>query len=406
LIISQISNKKHIMFDGAMGTMLHKAGLTQGQLPESYNITHPEIIREIHESYIRAGADIVTTNTFQANDLKLKHGSYSSEEVIQAGVTLAKESGAKYVALDIGPLGQLIEPTGEITFEEAYDLFARQIKVGAETGAHLILLETFSDLYEAKAAVLAAKENSSLPVICTMTFQKDRKTLLGTDPITATLVLQALGVDALGVNCSLGPKELIPIVEEILKYAEVPVIAQPNAGLPKFDGANSYYDLTPEEFAGYIKIMAKSGVAIFGGCCGTTPEYMMAAKKALSDLSPVKTSPKNIRSACSGRETVFFQGQTVSVGEINLGEEKFREALLAGNIRAIVSEAKKQQKTGAQVLKINIGVLEPIKGVLIKDLIKKLQRNIHIPFIFEGANVEAIESAIRVYNGKPLVNYF
>jgi 5-methyltetrahydrofolate--homocysteine methyltransferase len=237
--VRELFKNEIILFDGAMGTMLQQAGLISGEIPETYNILQPEIIKGIHQSYLEAGADVITANTFQANELKLKGCGYTVEEIIQTGVKNAKEAGAKYVALDIGPLGQLMEPMGTITFEEAYQIFARQVKAGVEAGADIILLETLSDLYEAKAAILAAKENSDLPIFTTMNFQEDGRTFIGTDPITATIVLQSLGVDALGVNCSLGPKELMPIVQEIISYAKVPVMVQPNAGLPRIDGENT-----------------------------------------------------------------------------------------------------------------------------------------------------------------------
>ena len=238
--IKNLLKDKFLFFDGAMGTMLQKSGLKIGEIPETLNITHPEIIQNIHKQYVHVGSDIITTNTFQANELKLKNCNYSVEEIINSGVTIAKNSGAKYVALDIGPLGQLMEPMGTISFEKAYEIFKLQVKFGVEAGADLILIETISDLYEAKAAILAAKENSTLPVICTMTFQEDQRTFIGTNPLTATMVLQSLGVDALGVNCSLGPKEIIPIVKEMLTYSKIPVIVQPNAGLPRIQEGRTH----------------------------------------------------------------------------------------------------------------------------------------------------------------------
>jgi 5-methyltetrahydrofolate--homocysteine methyltransferase len=228
---------KFIFFDGAMGTMLQNRGLKAGEVPETYNILHPDIIKEIHEKYIKAGANIVTTNTFGANELKLKDTGYSVEEVITNAVNIAKEakknSRETYIALDIGPIGQMLEPIGTLSFERAYEIFKRQVEAGVKAGCDFILIETISDLYEAKAAILAAKENSSLPVFCTMTFGEDGRTFTGTDPLTMVTLLEGLGVDALGVNCSLGPKELFPIVEKILEYSSTPVIVQANAGLPK-----------------------------------------------------------------------------------------------------------------------------------------------------------------------------
>lgn len=286
LIVEFISYLKDhfIVFDGAMGTMLQNAGLKPGEVPETFNILHPEIVSDIHKQYVKAGADVVTTNTFQSNELKLKDCPYSVEEIITQGVKIAKDSGAKWVALDIGPLEQQMEPMGTISCERVYEIFKRQIIAGAKVGADLVLIETFYDLHEAKAAVLAAKENCSLPVLCTMTFQTDGRTFMGTDPKTATLVLQDLGVDVIGANCSFGPKELLPVVSEFLKYSKVPVMAQPNAGLPTFIGEKAVYNITPEEFSSYISTMAELGVKIVGGCCGTNPEFIKKLKHAIANL--------------------------------------------------------------------------------------------------------------------------
>ena len=265
MLLGEIFKNKFMFFDGAMGTMLQKEGLKVGELPETLNITNPEVIKKIHKQYIEAGSDVVTTNTFGANELKYSNSEYSIEQVITAGVKVAREAaGDKLVALDIGPTGQIIEPTGTLSFESAYQLFKKQVIIGAKAGVDLILIETMSDLYEAKAAILAAKENSSLPIFCTMTFQENSRTLMGTDPRTMVFVLEGLGVDALGVNCSLGPKELIPIVDEILHYASIPVMVQPNAGLPRYDGEKTVYDINTGQFSNFIKIMAQNGVRIFG----------------------------------------------------------------------------------------------------------------------------------------------
>ncbi|MCJ7687872.1 MAG: homocysteine S-methyltransferase family protein, partial [Clostridiaceae bacterium] len=258
-----------------MGTMLQKHGLKQGEIPECYNILYPELIGKIHSEYINAGCNVITTNTFGANRYKLENTGYSVEEVIKAAVKIAKEvSKDNYVALDISSIGQLMEPCGTLSFEEAYDAFAEQVKIGSGAGVDLILIETMSDIYEAKAAILAAKENSDLPIICTMTFQEDGRTLTGTDPLTMVNVIQGLGVSALGINCSLGPKEIIPIVKEITKYSKVPVIVQPNAGLPKLIKGETVFDIEAEEFVSYAKILAQIGATILGGCCGTSPIHI------------------------------------------------------------------------------------------------------------------------------------
>lgn len=280
-----ILSRKYLIMDGAMGTMLQKEGLKVGERSESFNISNPEAVMKIHRAYAEAGADIITANTFGANELNLKSEGISVQDMIRKAVNLAKSAaGDKLVALDLGPTGQLLEPYGDLTYEEAYNIFAKQVKAGVEAGADLILIETVMDLEEAKAAILSAKENSTLPVLCTMTFSEGGRTLMGADAHKAAVTLQNLGVDALGVNCSVGPKELMPVVEELLKYSTVPVIVQPNAGLPKLIDGKIHYDITAEEFSRYIANMANLGVKIFGGCCGTTPEFISEVKKVLEKI--------------------------------------------------------------------------------------------------------------------------
>lgn len=282
-MINKIKFDDFLLFDGAMGTMLEKYGLGRGELPESYNISHPEIIEEIHRQYFQAGSDVITTNTFGANSYKLKNSPYSVEQIVKSAMKIARKVAVdRLVALDIGPIGQLMEPYGDLSFDNAYKAFAQQIKVGSEEGADIIIIETMMDINEAKAAILAAKENSDLPIICTMSYQSNGRTLMGIDPITMVNAFQSLGVDALGVNCSFGPNEIIPIVSEILKYSRVPVIVQPNAGLPKLKNGETIFDVEPLEFAKYAKVMAEMGVTIFGGCCGTTSEYIKAVKNEMT----------------------------------------------------------------------------------------------------------------------------
>lgn len=280
--IKKILRNGFLIFDGAMGTMLQNRGLKTGELPELYNIYHSDIVYDIHKNYLDAGADIVTTNTFGANRLRLKEYPYSVEEIIKKAVWIAKRAAKdKFVALDIGPTGQMMETNGSLSFDNVYSIFKEQVIAGKDSGVDLILIETMFDLYEAKAAVLAAKENSNLPVFCTMTFQENMRTLTGTDPITMVQVLEELEVDVLGLNCSFGPKQLQPIVDEIVKIATIPIMVQPNAGLPKIKDEVFVYELTPSEFADEIKKMAEKGVSIFGGCCGTTPDFIKAVKEIL-----------------------------------------------------------------------------------------------------------------------------
>lgn len=399
--------EKFILLDGAMGTMLQKEGLKGGELPEIYNIMHPEVVMKIHKAYAEAGADIITTNTFGANELKLKNTKYTVEEIITAAVNLAKKaSGNKLVALDVGPIGQLLYPMGMLSFNEAYEIFARQIRAGVKSGADLILIETLSDLYEAKAAVLAAKENSNLPVFCTMTFQDDGRTLTGANPLTVVNVLQGLGVDALGINCSLGPRELMPIVTELVKYSKVPVIVQPNAGLPKMMNGETYFDVKPEEFTTYVNAMAQLGVNIFGGCCGTTPEFIKSIKKALNGISPVKRQVKSITAVSSYANTVVLGEDVVIIGErINpTGKKKFKEALRNNDIDYIINEAIDQKEAGAHILDVNVGLPEIDEKEMMIKAVEEIQSIVNLPLQIDSVTPEVIEAAVRIYNGKPIIN--
>lgn len=403
----EIFNNKFLFFDGAMGTMLQKAGLEVGELPETLNITNPDVIKRIHQQYIEAGADVVTTNTFGANELKYSSSQYSVEGVITAAVKIAREAaGDKLVALDIGPTGQVMEPTGTLSFEVAYELFKKQVIIGEKAGADLILIETMSDLYEAKAAVLAAKENSSLPVFCTMTFQQNGRTLMGTDPKTMVFVLEGLGVDALGINCSLGPKELIPIVDEILQYASIPVMVQPNAGLPRYDGEKTVYDITKEDFSKFIKIMAERGGRIFGGCCGTNPDFIREVIKVLDSLVPLKIEDKKYSAVCSATETVILGEKVNIIGErINpTGKPKYREELKENSVNYIKTQAVKQKEEGASIIDLNVGLPEINEKEMMIKAIKTVQKVVQLPIDIDSPNPEVLEAGARVYNGKPMIN--
>lgn len=405
--IQNLLKNNFLLFDGAMGTMLQREGLNAGELPEEYNMENPQIIKNIHKKYLDAGADIITTNTFGANRLKLKNSSYSVDDIIKNAVMIAKEiSGKKKVALDIGPIGQMMEPIGILSFNEAYDIFKEQVIAGVESGADIILIETISDLYEAKAAILAAKENSSLPVFCTMTFQENMRSLTGTDAITMVQVLEGLGVDVLGVNCSLGPKQLHPIIDEILNITTIPVMVQPNAGLPKIKNGETVYDLTAEEFSKEIKYMADKGVVIFGGCCGTDPNYIKAVKKNLKELKPRKLENKKLTTACSSTKTVNLDECVKVIGErINpTGKKKLKDALRNNNIDYIISEAIIQKETGSDILDINLGLPEIDEKKLMTKVVKELQGIIDLPLQIDSMKSDVIEEAVRIYNGKPIIN--
>ena len=393
-----------LMFDGAMGTMLQKRGLNPGALPELLNLTDPETVTQIHKEYVLAGADVVTSNTFQAHELKL--GGHSVEDVVAAGIRCAKESGARFAALDAGPLGQLMEPLGTVSFEQAYEVYRRQMTAGEKAGADLIIIETISDLYEAKAAILAAKENTGLPVFCTMTFQEDGRTFLGCDPITATVTLQGLGVDALGVNCSMGPDLIAPVAQTILKYSRVPVILQANAGLPEYRDGEAVYEMTPEGYAGHVMELVRKGVRIIGGCCGTTPEYIRIIKGKIGGMKPVRTGPLRVSACTSVNRTVILDGATTEIGErLNpTGKKKLQAALRSGDMDYLINEALTQAEAGAQVLDVNVGLPELDEPAVMARAVREIQEVTNTPLQIDSSDHDAIEAGIRVYNGKPVIN--
>lgn len=395
-----------LLFDGAMGTMMQKKGLLLEELPETLNMTHPESILDIHKEYVQAGSDVVSTNTFQASEYKLQGCGYTVEEIVTSAVQIAKRSGARYVALDIGPTGQLLEPLGSLTFDGAYEQFKRQMVAGEKAGADVILIETVADLYEAKAAILAAKENTSLPVIVSLTYQADGRTFTGTDPVTGTITLQSLGVDALGLNCSMGPGELLPIVEKVLKYSNVPVIVQANAGLPHIEGEQTVYDISPEKYATYVKEMLSMGVRLIGGCCGTTPEFIRKLSELVGNHPPVETIPERVTAVTSSTKTVVLDHKVTVIGErINpTGKPKLKEALRTNHMEYVLGEAIDQAKNGADVLDINVGLPEIDEPAVLRATVKSVQNVCNLPLQIDSADIGAIEAGLRACNGRPLVN--
>ena len=399
--------KGFLFFDGAMGTYLQEEGLKLGELPEAYNIEKPEIIAGIHKKFIDAGSDIITTNTFGANGLKLEESEYSVEELIESAVKIARNAAGseKYVALDIGPIGKLMEPTGILSFEKAYELFKQQVIAGEKAGCDLFLIETISDIYEAKAAILAIKENSELPVFCTVSFQEDGRTLMGTDPLTMVTVLEGLGIDALGVNCSLGPKELLPIVEEILKYASIPVMVQPNAGLPKMKDGKTVFDIDSDTFADYMEKMAQAGVRVLGGCCGTKDEFIRKTVERVSKLEAKELVKKDTTVISSSVQSVVFDEVRVIGERINpTGKKKFKEALKNHDIDYILGQAIEQNEGGADLLDVNVGLPEIDETAVMVEVIKELQTILPLPLQIDSSSPEVIEAGARIYNGKPLIN--
>lgn len=395
-----------LVFDGAMGTMLQNAGLAPGGLPEEMSVTHPEVLTGIHRAYAEAGSDIVSTNTFQANEFKLAHSRYSVEEIIAAGVGCAKASGARYTALDIGPLGQLMEPMGVLSFERAYDAFARQMVAGEAAGADLIIIETFSDLYEARAAILAARENTALPVLCTMTFQEDGRTFIGCDPLSVAVTLSGLGVDALGVNCSLGPAALLPAVRTLLRHSRVPVMVQPNAGLPSILDGKTVYNVRPEDYAFTVAQMVREGVRIVGGCCGTDPSFIRAVIEQAGSLPYAPPGYERVTACCSGSRTVLLDGGVAVIGErINpTGKKKLQAAIREDDMEYIQGEAIDQADAGSDILDVNVGLPEIDEPAMLAKVVRAIQEVASLPLQIDSADPAAIEAAVRVYNGKPMIN--
>ena len=395
-----------VVFDGAMGTMMQRMGLQAGELPELLNMTHPEMIRDIHRQYVEAGSHVVSTNTFQASEYKLKNCGYTVEEIISRAVSLAKESGARFTALDVGPVGQLMEPLGPLTFQEAYEMFRRQMAAGEKAGADLIIVETMSDIYEVKAALLAARAHTNLPVILSLTYQADGRTFTGTDPVTATLALQGMEPDALGLNCSMGPRELLPVAEKILRYSKLPVIVQANAGLPEIINEETVYTITPEEYVESVTAMLDLGVGIIGGCCGTDPEFIRQICQAAQGRKPIPPRPEKCSAVTSATRTVFLDNRITVIGErINpTGKPKLKEALRENRIEYILNEAIDQAKHGADVLDINVGLPELNEPEVIRQTVKSVQEICSLPLQIDSADPKAIEAGLRACNGRAMVN--
>ncbi|HPU58516.1 MAG TPA: homocysteine S-methyltransferase family protein, partial [Candidatus Avimonas sp.] len=389
-----------------MGTMLQKLGLPAGGHPEAMNITHPEMVEKVHRGYIESGADIIYTNTFGANRYKLQKSGYTPEEVISAGIKAARkaaEGTGCLVALDIGPIGQLLEPSGTLDFEEAVDIFAEQVKAGVKYGADLIAIETMTDLGEARAAVLAAKENSSLPVICTMTFEKSKRTFTGCTVSAMALTLEGLGADAIGINCSLGPDELKPLVEELAAWTSLPIIVKPNAGLP--DPVTGEYKFSPENFAKHIADLVPLGIKIVGGCCGSTPDTIAAVRRVLDSASPAKREVKTIPAVCSAVKTVPLDSVRVVGERINpTGKKLFKQALLRQDIDYIIDQAIDQVDAGAEILDVNVGIPEIDEKQMMVQCVKALQSMVRAPLQIDSSDPAVIEAGLRVYHGKAIVN--
>ncbi|HJC80127.1 MAG TPA: homocysteine S-methyltransferase family protein [Candidatus Mediterraneibacter excrementipullorum] len=411
--------KEILYFDGGMGTLLQEKGLAPGELPETWNLEHPEVIREIHRRYIEAGSDIVLTNTFGANALKFHDERCSLKEIVESAIDHVKaairEAGDDrriYTALDVGPTGKLLKPMGDLDFETAYEAFREVMVIAEKAGADLIHIETMSDTYELKAAVLAAKENTSLPVFATAIFDERRKLLTGADVLSVVALLEGLRVDALGINCGMGPEQMLPVLEEMLRYSSLPVIVKPNAGLPQQRDGRTCYDVLPEEFAYLMKRITNMGASVIGGCCGTTPEHIRAMKDACRGLQPLPAAEKEYTVVSSYGKSVFLGNRTEErhgskiIGErINpTGKKRFKQALKEHDLDYILREAITQQDNGAHILDVNVGLPDIDEPALMEEAVQEIQSVVNLPLQIDTVDIQAMERALRIYNGKAMVN--
>lgn len=402
--------KENIVYlDGGMGTLLQSEGLRAGELPERWNISHPEVIRRIHRAYFEAGSNIVSTNTFGAN--RLKFSAEELDEIVSAALANARaaEEGIDhptFVALDIGPTGRMLKPYGDLDFEDAVSLFAETVRLGVKYGVDLIFIETMNDSLETKAALLAAKENSTLPVFVSNAYGADGKLMTGADPLAMVTMLEGLGADAIGVNCSLGPKALSSVVEEYLRYASIPVLLKPNAGLPKTVNGETVYDVLPSEFSREVSDLVRKGVRLVGGCCGTTPEYIAATVEETKKMSPVAIEPKNLTAVSSYTHAVLFDEEPILIGErINpTGKKRLKEALKNHEIDYLLSEGIAQEEKGAKILDVNVGLPEIDECAMLVTAVSELQAVLDLPLQIDTADPVAMEAALRSYNGKAMIN--
>ena len=412
-MIRERLGKELLFFDGGMGTLLQERGLAPGELPETWNMTRPEVITQIHRAYIEAGSDIILTNTFGANALKYHDSGYQLEEIIERGVSHVREavqaagvSRPVYTALDVGPTGKLLKPMGELDFEDAYNAYREVMICGEKAGADLIHIETMSDTYELKAAVLAAKENTSLPVFATVIYDERQKLLTGADIPSVIALLEGLRVDALGINCGMGPEQMMPVLEQYMKYASLPVIVKPNAGLPVQRDGHTCYDVLPETFAAYMQKIADTGACIIGGCCGTTPDHIRAMTEKCRGMKILPVTEKNDTIVSSYGSAVFLGNGSKIIGErINpTGKKRFKQALKEHDLEYIMREGITQQDCGAHILDVNTGLPDIDETAMMRDAVQALQSVVNLPLQIDTVDPEAMEAALRIYNGKAMVN--
>lgn len=409
--ITEFIKNNAVILDGGMGTLLQKHGLSLGELPERWNITHSNIIKKIHIDYLNAGSNIISTNTFGANSLKFSPAEL--EEIVNAAVENArfaiKHSDGKqkkWIALDIGPTGRMLKPLGDLDFEDAVAIFAETVRIGVKCGVDLFFIETMADSYETKAALLAVKENSTLPVFVSNAYGEDGKLMTGATPAAMVALLEGMGADAIGVNCSLGPRALMPIVEEYLKYSSTPIIFKPNAGLPSVVGGETVYSVSSEQFADEVMDAVSLGVNIIGGCCGTTPEYISALTKKAEKAEIKFIEKKNIKLVSSYTHSIKFGDAPILIGErINpTGKPRFKEALMKGDVEYILREAIAEEEAGAHILDVNVGLPGISEAELLPRVIERIQEISDLPLQIDTADPIAMERSLRRYNGKAMIN--
>lgn len=409
--ITEFLKNNILVLDGGMGTLLQERGLSSGEMGERWNVEKPAVIREIHKAYFDAGANVVNANTFGLNRLKL--GEDELEPLMAAAIKNAREAakqsdsnGEKWVAIDIGPTGRMLKPLGDLDFEEAVSIFSEVVRLGVKYGADLIFIETMSDSLETKAAVLAAKENSTLPVFVCNAYGEDGKLLTGASPLAMIAMLEGMGASAIGVNCSLGPKALSGVVNEYLKYSSLPVIVKPNAGLPTYKNGVTEYDLTAEDFGSDVSEFVRLGARAVGGCCGTTPDFISSVCRNIAGINPAPIEKKNYTVASSYTNGVIFDSSTVLIGErINpTGKPRFREALQSGDIDYALREAVSEEEHGAHILDVNVGAPGVDEAKLLPELVYEIQAVTSLPLQIDTSNFEAMERALRIYNGKAMIN--
>ncbi len=408
--IRRYLNKTRLYFDGGMGTLLQAKGLKAGEKPEEWNLTHPDIITEIHLDYLNAGSNIISANTFGANCLK--YDNY--KQLIAAAIKNARQAidrfngdkGRCFVAFDMGPTGKMLEPLGDLPFEGAVEVFRKAAYEAEKNKADLIIIETMNDSYETKAAVLGAKEGSSLPVFVSNVFDERGKLMTGADAKAMIALLESLGVDAIGMNCSLGPGQMLPVIKEYVKYSSLPVMVSPNAGLPRSENGRTVFDVSAEEFSDIMVEIAQLGVGILGGCCGTTPEYIRKTVEKTSTVTFRKTERKKYTFVSSYTHAVEIGKEPILIGErINpTGKPRFKDALRRGDIDYIVGEGVKQEEKGVHILDVNVGLPEIDEDKMLCDSVKSLQTVLDLPLQLDSVKASALEKAMRIYNGKPLIN--